>query len=188
MGRPRARALLLLDLTSCNLLRVSRGAVDRVSMERFIDGELDYFRSRERPVFHVVTADDGSSGEPADAIDQVAGLIASRFMPRVGEIVLVKSADSAFFDTSLGDQLDAFGVRKLTIVGLETHTSVLASAIDGCARDLQVVVPDTCVGAAVSELHVAALNIIQASPWRRGSAGGDDRPEKGSQLEPGASQ
>jgi len=94
-------------------------------------------------------------------IGKLAGAILTELTPRSDERVLFKAAPSAFFDTDLGEVLKAQRVRRLTLVGLETHTSVLLSAADAVARGLQVVVPEPCVCARNADDHRFALRQIR---------------------------
>jgi nicotinamidase-related amidase len=139
------RALLVLDMT---ISRVSgpHAVAGASAIVRFVQGELRYFRERGRPV---VFACGGA--------DQVI----LELTPRSDEVVLRTSAPSAFFGTGLDAALSAKGVRRLTLVGLETHTSVLLTAADALARGYQVVVPDPCVCAQSTEAHAAALLLLR---------------------------
>src|SRR5688572_9781165 len=118
---------------------------------RYVQGELRYFRERGRPIVFALTTTDFTN----------APEILPELTPRSDERVLLKTAPSAFFDTDLGDSLQQQRVRRLTIVGLETHTSVLLTAADAVARGFQVVVPDPCVCAANPDDHRFALRQIR---------------------------
>lgn len=144
------RALLILDMTTDHVVgpRAVPGAANIV---RFVQGELRYFRERGRPVVFALTAPD--LAEPPGILVELT--------PRSDERVLYKAAPSAFFDTDLGDVLKAQRVRRLTLVGLETHTSVMLSAADAVARGLQVVVPEPCVCAKDPDDHRFALRQIR---------------------------
>lgn len=144
------RALLILDMTTEHVVgpRAVPGAAQIV---RFVQGELRYFRERGRPVVFALTAPD--LAEPPAILTELT--------PRSDERVLYKAAPSAFFDTDLGAVLKAQRVRRLTLVGLETHTSVMLSAADAVARGLQVVVPEPCVCATNPEDHRFALRQIR---------------------------
>jgi nicotinamidase-related amidase len=144
------RALLVLDMT-----------VDRVTgpqaipgasqIVRFIQGELRYFRERGRPVVFCCTARDLE--QPPEVVPEL--------WPRGDEQVMYKTVPSAFFDTSLGDMLRIQRVRRVTLVGTETHTSVLLTAADAVARGFEVVVPDPCVCARDLHDHQWALRQIR---------------------------
>jgi nicotinamidase-related amidase len=170
----RGRALLVLDLTRDRVAADGAWPVAKAAtLTRFVEGELAYFRERGRPVVHCVTLfetgrDPAQAGVPQYNVRGTPGAsFADLFAPRPGEIVLEKRADSAFFGTTLWEQLIDFGVDQITVAGLETHTSVLATALDATARGLRVSVPDTCVTANDRALHEAALRLIQAACWIR---------------------
>jgi len=75
--------------------------------------------------------------------------------------VLRKPSPSAFFRTEFEAQLARRSVRRLTVVGLETHTSVLLTAADALSRGVEVVVPEPCVAAADPVGHAAALRLLR---------------------------
>ncbi|MCC7074191.1 MAG: cysteine hydrolase [Deltaproteobacteria bacterium] len=144
------RALLVLDMTA-DLVSGTDAVPGAAGIVRYVQGELRYFRERGRPVVFAMTAPD--LAEPPAILTELT--------PRSDERVLFKAAPSAFFDTDLGDVLKAQRVRRLTLVGLETHTSVLLSAADAVARGLQVVVPEPCVCARNVDDHRFALRQIR---------------------------
>jgi nicotinamidase-related amidase len=140
------RALIVLDMTLDRFVGDSAipGAAGVV---RFIQGELRYFRERGRLVVF-------ATGEHDHVVIQ-------ELTPRSDEITLKKPAPSAFFGTSLDTTLRAHRVRRVTLVGLETHTSVLLTAADALSRGYEVVVPDPCVCSADPEAHAAALSLLR---------------------------
>lgn len=139
------RALVLLDLTLDRFRGVN--AIDgAASIVRFVQGELRYFRERAR--FIVFAHDDG-------------GAVIQELTPRSDERVMKKSAPSAFFGTDLDVQLRKRRIRRLTLVGLETHTSVLLTAADALSHGYEVVVPDPCVMARDVAAHAAALRLLR---------------------------
>ena len=95
--------------------------------------------------------------------------------PRADERVMLKHAPSAFFDTDLEATLRDLGVERLTLAGLETHTSVLLTAADAVARGFLVVVPDPCVLASNPEDHRFALRQIRRvwPAWPKRPTGSD---------------
>lgn len=164
----------MLDLTHDRVAADGAWPVPKaVAVARFVEGEINYFRERGRPVVHCVTlfapdCDPAVTGVPRHNVRGTPGAaFAEPCAPRPGEIVVEKRANSAFFGTTLWEQLIDFGVDQITIAGVETHTSVLASALDATARGLRVSVPDTCVAAGDPVLHDAALRLIQAACWIR---------------------
>ena len=149
------RALLILDMV-VDRLDGPRAVPGASSIVRYVQGELRYFRERGRPVIFACTASEVLAGQVAEPPS-----IIQELTPRSDERVMWKSAPSAFFDTDLGDTLRDLKVRRLTVAGLETHTSVLLTAADAVARGFQVVVPDPCVCATNPDDHRFALRQIR---------------------------
>ena len=147
------RALLIVDLVE-PLVRGASAVPGALEMVRFIRGELRYFRERGRPVIFAHS----DEGERSPAIIQ-------EVTPRAGEVVLRKRTPSAFFDTELDALLRRADVRRVTLVGLETPTSILLTAADAYARGYEVVVPDPCVLARDADDHRFALHLIR-DLWR----------------------
>lgn len=144
------RALLVLDMLE-DRFHGARAVPGAEHIVRFVQGELRYFRERGRPIFFACTTAPG--GVRARVIQEVT--------PRSDEPTIEKTAPSAFFGTDLADTLKALKVRRLTLVGLETHTSVLLTAADAVARGFQVVVPDPCVCSGAPNDHAFALRQIR---------------------------
>jgi nicotinamidase-related amidase len=91
----------------------------------------------------------------------------SSVMPRSTEHVFAAPANgSAFAAPGLGELLTREGIRRITLVGVETHTAVLLTAADAVARGYAVVVPETCVCAGDRRSHEAALHLIRTS-WSK---------------------
>ncbi len=145
------RALIVLDMT-IDRFRGDRSISGADGIVRYVHGELRYFRERGRPVVF--------------ANDAVASAVIQELTPRSGEPVFRKTAPSAFFRTDLDLHLARHRVRRVTIVGLETHTGVLLTAADALSRGLEVVVPDPCVLAGDLESHAAALRLLRHE-WPR---------------------
>ena len=145
------RALIVLDMT----LERFRGpeALDGAAgIVRFVQGELRYFRERGRTVVF--------------AHDETSSVVIQELTPRSDERVLKKPSPSAFFATDLDAQLQQRHIRRVTLVGLETHTAVLLTAADALARGYEVVVPDPCVFARDAAAHAAALSLLREH-WPR---------------------
>jgi nicotinamidase-related amidase len=145
------RALVVLDMT-LDRFRGERAMAGAAAIVRYVQGELRYFRERGRPIFF--------------ANDLLAAAVIQELTPRSDEPVLKKVAPSAFFRTDLEAHLARHHVRRLTVVGLETHTSVLITAADALSRGLQVVVPEPCVFASDAWSHEAALRLLR-DEWPR---------------------
>jgi nicotinamidase-related amidase len=158
------RALVVLDMT-LDRFRGDRVVPGAASIVRFVQGELRYFRERGRRVFF--------------ANDDVAAMVIQELTPRSDEIVLRKPAPSAFFRTDLEQHLARARVRRLTLVGLETHTAVLLTAADALSRGFDIVVPDPCIAARDAATHDAALRILREqwpAAWAEGRPVEPSRP------------
>ncbi|MDP2340134.1 MAG: isochorismatase family cysteine hydrolase [Deltaproteobacteria bacterium] len=145
------RALIVLDMT-LDRFRGS-GALDGAAgIVRFVQGELRYFRERGRTVVF--------------ANDETSSVVIQELTPRSDEGVLKKPSPSAFFATELDALLQRRRIRRVTLVGLETHTAVLLTAADALARGYEVVVPDPCVFARDVVAHTSALALLR-DHWPR---------------------
>ncbi len=111
-----------------------------------MQGELQYFRERMRPVIFCNTVGNGG--------------VIQALLPRTGEVCVSKTGPNAFYETELLTVLKSLKVTYLTIVGAFSHASVLATAIAALDHGFSVVVPETCVCAADTNDHVAALRLI----------------------------
>lgn len=147
------RALVVVDMVE-SLVRGDQAVPGAAEMVRYVRGEVRYFRERGRPVLFAYTEDKHGAPE-----------VIQELTPRANEIVLVKRAPSAFFGTGLDELLRRAEVRRLTLVGLETATSILLTAADAYARGYEVVVPDPCVSDRNEDDHRFALHLIR-DVWR----------------------
>jgi nicotinamidase-related amidase len=171
----RGRAILLLDLVHDRLHPDGACPVSApAALRRFVQGELDYFRERGRPVIHVSTrsnrAGPGGAAAAPDRSPAAGGEFDEQFAPRADELVIDKPRASAFDGTDLAARLAELDVGQVTLVGVETHGSVLATLIDAVGLGYQVVVPDTCVASSQPELHQAALKLVHEARKRRSGA------------------
>jgi nicotinamidase-related amidase len=64
--------------------------------------------------------------------------------PAPGEVVLAKSAPSAFFGTILVGHLQHLGVDTLIVCGETTSGCVRATVVDACSYRYRVIVPEEC--------------------------------------------
>lgn len=160
------RALLVLDMHESWVANIEAA----VEIVPYIRGELRYFRERDRPIFFALHRAEESK-------------IVADLTPRDRENVMVRDAPSAFFGTLLEDALRENDVSRLTIVGLETCTSVLVTAADALARGFKVIVPDPCVAAKDPRDHRAALRLIR-EVW---APGADATTSGWFRTQPGAS-
>lgn len=71
--------------------------------------------------------------------------IVAELAPCEGELVLAKSAASAFFDTPLRSHLAELAVDTVVVTGGVTSGCVRASVVDAASAGLKVLVPEECV-------------------------------------------
>lgn len=76
------------------------------------------WRAAALPIFHI--RHDSTSPESALRLDRPGGAFKPAFLPRAGEIEIVKHVNSGFIGTTLDVDLRALGVDKLTVAGLST--------------------------------------------------------------------
>ena len=84
---------------------------------------LDAFRAKHLPVFHVRHVPTSVSivdGEPVDPQYRIRPIVA----PVPGEPVITKRFINSFKDTELLDLLHKANIKKLVIVGMQTHMCV----------------------------------------------------------------
>ncbi|MFB9269935.1 isochorismatase family protein [Bradyrhizobium erythrophlei] len=129
---------------------------------------LDEARRRSWPIAHsrIVFADDDSDGNIfAMKVPGVLALkedtpnsaIVPQLTPRNGELVVRKTAPSAFFATSLAPWLTQRGVRTLVVAGCVTSGCVRASVVDAMSLGFRPLVVRDCVGDRAIGPHEANL-------------------------------
>ena len=159
--KKRERALVVIDMTP-RLVYGEGGPPVPGAKEliRFIQGELRYFRERDRAVVFVTSRRTAGKG------------IVAELTPRAGELTLEKTSHSCFYDTPLEQHLRDRGAGRVTLVGIGTADNILISAADADARGFGVSVPDPCVVDVDDEAHAFAMKLIRdrIAP----APGGDD--------------
>jgi maleamate amidohydrolase len=90
-----------------------------------------------------------------------AGQFVPELQPGAGELVVRKSAPSAFFETNLRSWLTQKGVRTLLIAGSTTSGCVRASVVDAMSCGFKPVVVSDCVGDRAQGPHEASLFDMQ---------------------------
>jgi maleamate amidohydrolase len=80
-----------------------------------------------------------------------------QLQPRAGELVVRKTAPSAFFGTSLAAWLTQRGVRTLAVAGATTSGCVRASVVDAMQYGFRPLVLSDCVGDRAQAPHEANL-------------------------------
>jgi nicotinamidase-related amidase len=73
------------------------------------------------------------------------------------DLVVRKWRHSAFFGTELDLLLRERGVRRLILVGAQSHVCVRATAQDACSHGYDVLVVREAVGSDQTHLHTASL-------------------------------
>lgn len=112
-------------------------------------------------------------GAPGEMFDRAAprGAFVAELSPLPGEVVVEKTAPSAFTDTNLAEVLDAGGRRPLVVMGAMTHMCVSSTlrvaaelghvscvVADACAtRDLPLPNGDVVPAGLVHAANLAAL-------------------------------
>lgn len=79
---------------------------------------------------------------------------------RSGDHMIVKKRYSAFFRTGLDPLLEALGVRRVTIGGINTHACIRMAAIDAYQRDLRVILAKECIGSYAAEHAKVSLDYM----------------------------
>jgi nicotinamidase-related amidase len=136
---------------------------------------LDAFRAKRLPVVHVrhVPAKVAIvNGEPADPQYAIRPVVA----PLAGEKIVTKRYANSFRETDLLDYLRGAGIRKLVIVGMQTHMCVEAASRAATDLGFEVtVLHDACAtrplefgGEKVpaAQVHAAALAAINGTYGR----------------------
>jgi len=107
----------------------------------------------------------GSSAMPSDPaeLDRQARRfdIVEQAAPQPGEVVLKKTAPSAFFGTPLMAHLNAIGVDTLIVCGESTSGCVRASVVEARSYRFRVVVVEECVYDRHEASH--AINLFDMS-------------------------
>jgi nicotinamidase-related amidase len=153
------RAIIIIDMINEFMHRDGRRYAPVTSdIIPYVQGELEYFRERMRPVIfcNSIVKDEKSSLEENQFNMKVIQVLS----PRNGEKCINKSKHNAFFETDLAVILKELKVHKLTITGVFSHTSILTTAASAIELGFSVVVPETCVNANNPEDHAAALRLI----------------------------
>jgi nicotinamidase-related amidase len=136
---------------------------------------LDAFRAKHLTVIHVQHVPQSVmivDGGPADAQYRIRPVVA----PAVGERVITKRYANSFRETDLLDYLRAKGIKKLVIVGMQTHMCVEAASRAAADLGFEVtVVHDACATrplefgghtASAIDVHTTALAAIKNSYGR----------------------
>ena len=153
----------------------SHGERNNPQAERNIARAIEAWREGGAPVLHVRHESDGLFAPGSTTAE-----VKPEAVPRDGEPVLTKSANSAFVGTDLEERLRADGVRAVAIVGLTTdhcvsattrmasdlgfETWVLADATaahERCTFDGELIPAETIHRAALASLHGEFAEVLE---------------------------
>ena len=111
---------------------------------------------RDRSTWTVNMRDDdqGFAFPGTEQAQYVAGLDTE------GGVGLVKTRDSAFFDTDLAARLRNLDATHLVLCGISTHSCVAQTAIDAFAHDFRVAVARDAVASENADLSQALLAFL----------------------------
>lgn len=137
---------------------------------------VEVARSRVLPVIYTTLAFPvaggevlaGAWGEKVPALkalradDPQATEIDARVAPKPSDIVINKTAPSAFFGTGLVSILTSWRVDTVVVTGCSTSGCIRATAVDAVSYGFRVVVPAEAVADRAPEPHMANLFDIQA--------------------------
>ncbi|MBT2543956.1 isochorismatase family protein [Streptomyces sp. ISL-44] len=148
----------------------TRGVMELTGWQSALDSAaalLARARKAGTKIIHVLN--DGGAGTPYDIRTDI-GRIHPSVAPVEGEPVVVKAVPNAFFETDLGEHVDAAGNKNVIVIGFMTNMCVTFTVegaflrgnqptvvADACAtRPLQTVVADL----SADQIHHSALATI----------------------------
>ena len=99
-------------------------------------------------------------GATSVATDLAAEIVPS-LRPREDELVVERYRLGGFIDTRTEVLLRSNAVGTIILAGVETHGSVLATAIEAAELDYDVFVAEDCVAARDVRLHEVALDLLR---------------------------
>jgi nicotinamidase-related amidase len=136
---------------------------------------LEAFRAKHLPVIHVRHVPKSVAivdGEPADPQYRIRPVVA----PAAGEKIVSKRYANSFRETDLREHLQKAGIKKLVILGMQTHMCVEAASRAATDLGFEVtVIHDACAtrplefgGEKVpaAQVHAAALAAINGTYGR----------------------
>jgi nicotinamidase-related amidase len=182
MRLPCDAVLLLIDLQRA-IRDPSPRPRDYSSAEARIAALLTAWRAEGLPIVHVER--DSKSTSP-DRLDRETHSSPSEALPRKGEAILGRFADSAFIGTDLEALLDDFDATTLVVCGIFASPSLEASVRDGANLGYRLfVVADACWRSeAADAVSLAPMNggmaeIVDCATALRAAALANVRRRKG---------
>lgn len=76
---------------------------------------------------------------------------------KTGDIIIEKSKPSAFFNTTLDNELKYLGIDTILLCGTSTSGCIRATVMDAFYRDYHVIVPEECCGDRSKHAHLNNL-------------------------------
>ncbi len=77
--------------------------------------------------------------------------------PEENDIIIEKSKPSAFFNTTLENDLKFMGIDTILIAGTSTSGCIRSTVMDAFYRDYHIIVPEECCGDRSSHAHINNL-------------------------------
>jgi nicotinamidase-related amidase len=136
---------------ACNLLvRAARDAGAPVVEVRTV-----HARDKSTWALNMLDDDQGMALEGSPGAERVDGLL------EPGEVFL-KTRDSAFHRTGLGDWLAQRDVDRVVLAGVSTESCIAATATDAYAHDLRAILVEDATASVQWRLHDQTLERLQA--------------------------
>jgi nicotinamidase-related amidase len=87
--------------------------------------------------------------------------VVRQIAPADGDVFIFKPRHSAFYATPLAEMLGRMRVEELILTGITSHQCVLFSAMDAHVRNLELTVPQDCIGAPTARQTRQALFVLR---------------------------
>jgi nicotinamidase-related amidase len=123
-------ALLVIDV-QVGLIEGTDPVFEGAAVLDRIAGLIARARANGTPVIYVQDKDVGGVGTPEWQIHPAVA-------PAAGELVVRKAWSDSFYETVLGDQLQARGITQLAIVGMKTDACVFTTSLRAIALGYDV--------------------------------------------------
>ena len=128
-----------------------------------IQEQIKKARSLKIPVIYVCDSHDPDDKEfsywPPHSVKGSSGAkIVKELSPEPGDQIIEKKTLSAFFNTSLDEELKKRKIKNLILTGVCTNICVLFAAMEGMIRGYKIKIPEDCVAALSDEDHKMAMS------------------------------
>lgn len=159
-------ALIVIDIQGFYFEGGALPLVGSVSAAETAAAIVEGFRALGWPVIHIQHLPKTAAG-PGQDIEPETYRIHDAVAPLPGETVIGKRHANSFRDTSLADVLEKLGVKRLVIIGMQTHMCLEAATRAAADLGYEVtVVDDACAtrdlefgGVTVPAAHVHAATL-----------------------------